>query len=243
MRLLFILAFAFLCFGCDQVKTAVGELSSPAVVSSDVTTAAKVQPARVALYWENTTAPHPERKPWSGELVKNITADLKSYDSASDITLFCPKYKSLNQTQKIKAVGEIFVATSFYESGFKPQSFMAECRKNKCVYSSGCRLDAKLGYCMKGGHALDNGVVISRGLMQMSLQSAQGYGCSFLKVPNDLHDPILNLRCANIIMKKQIARTENKIGARSNYWAVLKPTNENQKNIIERVKKFAPFCK
>lgn len=201
-----------------------------------------IQPKRMALYWEKTSAPHPERKPWSDELTKIVAKDLAEYDKASDIEQFCPKYKSLNSEEKTKAVSELFVAAAFYESGYKPASFMRECRKEKCVYGSGCQIHPEFGYCMKGGHKLDGGIVISRGLMQMSLESALSYKCEGLKVPNDLHDPIKNLRCANTIMKKQINRTENKIGAKSNYWAVLKPTNKNQALIIERIKKHAPKC-
>jgi hypothetical protein len=81
---------------------------------------------RVALYWENTTEAHPERMPWSDALTGLISKNLSEYSQAKDIESFCPKFKSLSDSLKIKAIGEIYVATAYYESGFNPKSRMME---------------------------------------------------------------------------------------------------------------------
>lgn len=200
------------------------------------------RPPKIALYWENTTEPHPEREPWSDALTSVIENDLQQFAKAKDIEGFCPRYPLLTDLQKVKAIGELFVAVSYYESAFKPERFYRECLKSHCQYSKGCQQVPEFGYCMKGGHKLDGGIVISRGLMQLSLESAIGNKCK-VSVPNDLHDPIKNLLCGHKIMLRQIDRT-GLIATSNNYWAVLKPssTYNKIKEIKERVKKHAPFC-
>lgn len=234
IRILLLCAFLFGTISCKQPSTPepVPQLSPTPVIKE-----------RISLYWEDTTEPHPERKEWTDALVKSIRSNIETYDKAKDIGEFCPNYHSLNEDQKIKALGELWVAITFYESTFNPKVFARECRKTKCVYRGGCQYHPEFGYCMKGGHKLDGGIVISRGLEQISLESAQGAGCSEMKVPNDLHDPIKNLRCADHIMSKQINRA-GLITAKLNYWAVVMSGGGNSRipEIKARVLKNAPMC-
>ena len=201
-----------------------------------------VPKSRIPLYWENTTEPHPERKAWSDIIVKKAYENLASFDSASDITLFCPKWKSLTNEVKVKAVGELFAGMASFESGYNPKTIFRECNVNKCVYKSGCFKHPQYGYCMQGNKKYEDGVVTSRGLLQLSIGSSKdGYKCAIEKA-EDLHDPIKNLECGAIIMKQQIKR-EGKISAAVSYWSVIKPTNKKQPQIVERVKKYTPLCK
>lgn len=221
----------------------------PVVVTPEPIPEETVEPVpmpRMSLYWENTDKPHPERAPWSDYILAEVGKDLSVYDGASDITQICPKYHQFSKELRIKTIGEIYAIATYYESGYDPEKKYYECAKYTCKYltSGGCKYVQGHGFCMKGGHKLDNGVVISRGLMQLSLESAQGYGCKFLHEPKDLHDPEKNLRCANTVMVAQIKRT-GKILSNSNYWAVLKPTSSyNQiEKIKSRVHKQVPACK
>lgn len=123
-----------------------------------------------------------------------------------------------------------------YESSFRPSVNTYECRKT-CVYEK-CRYVEGRGYCMLGGHSLDGGLVISRGLLQISLQSAQGYGCP-LKKPEELNDIAKNLTCGVIILNRWVAKdkmigTSKKGGAR--YWAVLRESSDSRSKIIQKVK-------
>lgn len=247
MRYLLLLLFIFTLSSCDtDTAQAIKDLGlEETPVTTPVQPGSTATPSRISLYWENTTEPHPERKSWSDTITAEIEKDLSTYNSAKDISEICPKYKSLKDSQKVKAIGELFVAMSYYESGFNPKSLFRECNKNSCIYSAGCQKDPTYGYCMKGGSSLDGGIVISRGLLQMSFSSAKnGYGCDISK-PDDLHDPLKNLKCANKIMLKQINRSEKKITASSNYWAVIKSSYSKNKisAIKSRVLKYASFCK
>lgn len=208
---------------------------------SDAVKQESVVAGRIALNWENTNEAHPERAPWSDVIIAGVESKLSVYEGASDIATFCPKFKSLTKEQKLKALGELMVGAAYYESGYKPDTLYREC-SSACQYSS-CTKHPTYGYCMKGGHVLDGGIVISRGLLQMSLESAQGYGCKLTK-PEELNDPIKNLTCANIILARQVERRGSFTTA-SNYWAVLKSSYKKNKiaEISARVQKHASFCK
>lgn len=233
MRSLIILV-SLLFMGCATV--------APVTNDSGVVSEQPVVAGRTVLSWEKTTEPHPERAPWSDALIAAVTSKLDVYEGASDVTKFCPKFKSLPKELKIKALSELMIGMSYYESGYKPEVIYREC-SSTCKYSSGCQYSAQYGYCMKGGHALDGGIVISRGLFQLSLESSQSYGCP-LKKPEDLHDPIKNIECANRILARQVERRGSFTTA-SNYWAVLKSSYAKNKisEISGRVQKYALYCK
>lgn len=88
--------------------------------------------------------------------------------------------------------------------------------------------------------------VISRGLLQLSKESANGsrYQCG-IKDENELHDPKVNLECTVKIMNHWVSTdkvigTDKKGGAR--YWSVLRETSNSNAKIINRLKQL-PFCK
>ena len=79
--------------------------------------------------------------------------------------------------------------------------------------------------------------VISRGLFQVSIDSSNGYvkyGAPRISDPNQLHDPLINLECAIVILKRWIevdgvisaSRNGWKGGAR--YWSVLRNNNNHE---------------
>lgn len=70
--------------------------------------------------------------------------------------------------------------------------------------------------------------IVSRGLLQLSIESANGYGCGF-KSEQELHDPIRNLECGLKILNKWVGkdkRIAGKVAGRwmggSKYWSVLR---------------------
>ena len=59
--------------------------------------------------------------------------------------------------------------------------------------------------------------VSSRGLLQLSRESALGYGCEFSS-EKDLHDPALNLRCGVQILNQCIGKDERITGKVEGEW-------------------------
>lgn len=173
-----------------------------------------------SLYWENTTEPHPERKPWSQLLVNEIEQSFGIFNSAKDLTVICPKYLSLGYSQRVKALAEFWVATAYYESGFNPLLNSVDVGK-------------------KGN--LDT---YSVGLYQVSVVDA---GNIYKYTFKELQNPLNNIRVTMEIARRQIKNggafmLDN--SSKHRYWAVLLKGNKYSKipQILERVKKQAPSC-
>lgn len=165
------------------------------------------------LSWNNTD--------WTMRTVIQVEDYLENFEKAQDVTEFCPKYKSLKREDRVHFWSEFISQMAKYESGWKPEAIYRECSKTSCIYGT-CQYHETYGYCMKGGSKLDGGLVISRGLTQISFESAVAYGCP-VKVPKDLHDPGLNIYCTADIMLKLIKKHNRISFDKGNYWSVLKP--------------------
>lgn len=130
----------------------------------------------------------------------------------------------------------LLAAMSRYESGHKQNTAYKECSVSAKTYGSSGKWFASEGkYCIPG-HALDGGVAISRGLLQISMQSANGYGCG-IKHPSELHDPFVNISCGILILKHWAKRdgvisSANPLRGAARYWSVLRPSGK-----LESVKK------
>lgn len=201
--------------GCEtkaMSKKAVKELevSIPAPPPSEPTT--------FAISWEKN---QPGRKIWSLFVHDLINGELFSvYDSAQDATRICPKYKSLTKEQKVTVWTEFISAVAYFESAWKPTSWMTESTMGK---------DPITGKQVK-----------SEGLLQLSYQDIQwAKYCKFdwskdkkLSVddPNKtIFDPFLNLDCGLRILASQIKSKEKVILSSGVYWAVLKDGGKYQK--------------
>lgn len=107
----------------------------------------------------------------------------------ADLASYCPAAGDRKQC----FIG-ILSSLAKYESGYKPASSYQESFK-----------DSKGNY------------VISRGLLQISQESANGYGCGITKA-EQLHDPETNLRCGVRIMNRWIVRDGAVAGGKTSAW-------------------------
>lgn len=121
-----------------------------------------------------------------------------------DATKFCANYSTMNKAQ---FWASLLSAMSKYESNYKPNTQYKEAFK-----------DAKGNY------------VISRGLLQISQESANGYKCGITKAEM-LHDVRTNLECGVRILNRWVTNdsviTGNNgrwIGG-ARYWSVLRKDN------------------
>lgn len=87
-----------------------------------------------------------------------------------------------------------------YGVQFPSNEFYAELLAALCKYESNYNTDAtyKEAFDDAKGHP-----VISRGLLQISIESANGYGAKLTR-EDELHKPEVNLRCGVLIMRKWI---------------------------------------
>lgn len=222
MKWISIILLALFAVACSSTPKQV-EITPPTIEESKVETAPakEEQNARIPLYWENTTEAHPERTAWSDALIAGFSADFDLYSKAKDITEICPKYHALEKQDKLKALGEFWVAVAYFESGFNPKSESVDV---------GTKTD-------KGSWSV--------GLYQLSSNdnSSKELSGSYEK----LKDPIFNIKVSLFQIKKQVSKRNvfflpNHDSMR--YWAVILKGNRYSQipNVLARVKKHAPKC-
>lgn len=143
----------------------------------------------------------------------------------ADSATFCPNYKNLSYDQRKQFWIFLMSAMVRYESNFNTNTTYTE----SFADSSGNR-------------------VVSRGLLQISIESGNAYGCGF-KASSDLHDPQKNLSCGVRILDRWVGRDGRiagnvggwKGGAR--YWSVLRTSNSGPYNSIVGLAKGISICK
>lgn len=230
-----------LFFGVLMVSCNPSQSSSDLKSTNDETSLSdlndQIHPEKLqSLAWEKTV---PNSSSWSNYIYKVILSEepqMFDVNSANDVELFCPKYRQLDETERLNFWGQLFAAMSFHESRWDPIARMIE--------------------STMGIDPITGRQVASEGLLQMSYQDVPNYGnvCEFnweldkhleVKNPNrTILDPFKNLRCGIKIMAKQISRY-NRIAIRSGaYWAVIIPGGRyNKINEISKMVKQLSFCR
>lgn len=163
---------------------------------------------------------HRNSEQWSQytyDAVQEFGQDLLASDP-DDIDLFCPNYNNLNREGKSMFWIQLIASMTEFESGFRPETSFTESFRDS-----------------------QGDLIVSRGLLQISIESARGYDCD-LRNAQDLHDAQRNLECGIRIMNRWVMRDGRiagningwKGGAR--YWSVLRKRSGSQihDNIVRR---------
>ena len=164
---------------------------------------------------------------WSQHVAATLEtegADMLKVDPKDEVR-WCPGLSKMSLKDRKKFYVYLVSAMAKYESSFKPETKYTE----SFTDSSGRK-------------------VISRGLLQISLESSKGYGCGFT-TGEEMHDPKKNLACGVKILNRWIGRDKyigsagvdgikNAGGAR--YWSVLRTSSGSQSKIKALT---VPFCK
>ncbi len=171
--------------------------------------------------WESQNA---NGKEWTTHVfnqLDSIGSNLLDIDP-TDASEFCPRYSQFATSQKKEFWSYLLSAMAKYESSFNPNTTYREAFK-----------DAK------------GNQVISRGLLQLSIESSQAYGCG-IKDPLELHDPYVNLSCGIRILNRWMGRDERIAGkvdgawrGGARYWSVLRTTSGSYAKIIGLTKAIA----
>lgn len=142
-----------------------------------------------------------------------------------DIAQFCPRYLSLPPHHKKDFWVYLISSIAQFESSFNPALSYTE----NFTDSSGQ-------------------LVVSRGLLQLSIESARAYGCELAQA-QDLHDPYKNLLCGIKILNRWI-QTDGVIRGQSasgawrggaRYWSVLR--RDTQYNSIRSWTAEQSYCR
>lgn len=148
--------------------------------------------------------------------------DLLEIKTPGDITQFCSNFKNLNLSQKKLFWIYVVSAMTELESGFRPTTSY----KESFADSSGAK-------------------VVSRGLLQLSFESARAYTCPIAK-GTDLFEAKTNLNCGVKILAhwlKRDGRLAGKSGSTwlgaGRYWSIFRHKHTTLKKWTQSIS----FCK
>lgn len=196
------------------------------------------------LSWEHIDRPHQERTLWSSTLSSQIDRHFATFNATKDIVYFCPAYNSLNRQQKIKAISELFVWLSYYESGFNPLSADADVAKENHPHdyedypgewSVGLY---QMSVVDQANYGLGGGYTFNR------KKFPEGTPLSDLPV-DDLRQPLLNITLATEVMNKMLRKHGIfRVPRQKAYWSTLAPDGRYDKSteIRDHILKYNPYC-
>lgn len=149
---------------------------------------------------------------WTEETVRQIQLEKLAETEPADVQEFCSNYSSLSENDRTGFWLVLVSAMSEKESGHDPSVSFKESFKNS-----------------QGEY------VVSRGLLQLSRESANGYKCKVDDV--SLHDAVVNLSCGVRILarwvKKDLRIHSESISGKiihrggARYWSVLRPSSSS----------------
>ncbi|WP_413587343.1 hypothetical protein [Bdellovibrio sp. HCB274] len=242
--ILFILISGFLVTACgnnsslrsSQLSSTTGDNSSAGIETPDPSPTPSPTPSvepspspspgglAVAPIWE---AAKTDGKLWTAHVMTQLEVlgeDLLDVIPA-DGTTFCPKYNSLTREQRKNFWVYLMSQMTKYESNFS----------------------TTMNYTENFNDGSGNNV-ISAGLLQLSVESGNAYGCA-LKKTTDLHNPYTNLSCGIRILNRWMGRDARIAGQVSGswrggarYWSVLRSSNSPYAKIVAATKAIS-ICK
>lgn len=230
--------FLFMVFVCAIVVAALmsgcsSTTPAPPPDEDMVQPVQNVTPSPLPLSAFSWPAALKNKQDWHSALQSRLLNSYLTTGRINDMeSELCPRFYDLAHASKVDVWTEIFINMIRYESAFDPSTLYLE---PNVVDRHGVR-------------------VTSRGLLQISIESANGYGCKIAR-ESDLHDPYIGLNCGVQIMERLVAKSQFAVGKHGDgrwrggaaYWAVLRHRpNLGDKNkypaIAKKVREFA-HCK
>lgn len=212
--------------GSSEAPPAPAPTPSPTTTPSPTPTpGAEATPKDLTPLWE---AKIKNSKEWSDFVylkLDTLGTDLLDVIPADRAT-FCPNYGNLSYSQRKQYWTYMLSAMARFESNFNTNSKYTEAFSDS-----------------------NGNNVISRGLLQISIESGNGYGCG-LKSAQDLHDPLQNLACGIRILNRWVGRDGRIAGKVSGswrggarYWAVLREGDKTSYQSIVKWSNALSICK
>ena len=164
----------------------------------------------IPMNWDRK---HKDYKKWTNyayDAVTDYGKDLLA-SRPRDIATFCPNYNNLGEERKKMFWMHLISSMTQFESGFKPETKFKESFKDR-----------------------NGDYIISRGLLQLSIESARSYECN-LRNAQDLHSAQRNLECGVRIINRWVRRdgrvagkVEGKWRGGARYWSVLRKRSSSR---------------
>lgn len=166
---------------------------------------------RPRMAWDGK---HEEAGLWTEYAIQAVAETKLATAAPKDFSNWCPSYNVLSVEQKNIVFALLLSRMAQFESGFRPDTTFTE------------------GFNDSKGKP-----VISRGLLQISIESANGYGCGIIDA-RELHNPKTNLSCGAKIVERWVLRDgvfSGKLGSKwlgvGRYWSVMRSRSGSYKKI------------
>ena len=180
------------------------------------------QPDPIWADWDH----HPQGQIWTSLTHDALMADSTALLSTipGDIETFCPNYEKLDTENRVRFWIALISSLARLESGHDPDTSYVESFKDQ-----------------------HGNFVVSRGLLQISIESGRGYNC---EIPDaqSLHQAEVNLTCGVKIMNRWVGERDLVLRARENgkwrgaarYWSPFRSATKTQ--IIADKTRALSFC-
>lgn len=157
----------------------------------------KIENALPSAQWDN----NPSGSLWTRYTLIAVTKHGSNLLSSTpaDMQSYCPKYEKLNTQDRRSFWVHLISSLAKFESNHDPKV-----RFNETTVDP--------GMLTKQGEP-----IISRGLLQISKESANGYGCKITD-ELELHDPNTNINCAVRILDRWVGKDKVISGQQDGKW-------------------------
>jgi hypothetical protein len=184
-----------------------------------------------ALLGDDTTW----RPQWDALIERALPKGLLASHVTSDVKLFCPRFASMKEVDKRVYWAYFFQALAGAEAGLDATANVQHQEPEVAV---------------KDG--VSHRMVRSEGLLQLTYEDADRYGCKFdwEKDQNlDEHDPaktILqpanNLLCGVKILEFQLVRQRKPLLSKTSYWSPLRPGWPGSRSFLKQMSNVPEAC-
>ena len=170
---------------------------------------------------------HNEAARWTMHVLRQLEKTPQNFLATipTDQDIFCPNYQNLNREQRKYFWAFIISLMVRFESNYNPAATYEE------------SFDDSTGQ-----------PVVSRGLLQISFESSQSYGCGFTSA-GQLHDAFRNLSCGINILKKWVPADQSIAGyldenwrGGARYWSTLRSADKDSYNTIVKRSSELTLC-
>ncbi len=172
---------------------------------------------------------------WDKIVESALPGDLLSSEIAKDVKPFCPRFNAMNSADKRTYWAYFFQALAGAEAGLRSTADVRHTEPEVAVKDD-----------------VTHRMVRAQGLLQLTYEDAQRYGCDFdWSQDKDLppHDPaktILqprnNLLCGVKILHSQLIDKRRPLLTKSSYWSTLRPGWPGYSVFIKQMSNVPPAC-
>lgn len=181
-------------------------------------TAGSILTGKFSLPW---TGAHSDADKWTEFVLREVEAQGLTALVPKDFKTYAPNYDKYSPQKRAEFWARVISIMCRYESNFRPETKFTESFKDS-----------------KGMN------VISRGLLQLSFESANGYSGVNLTKPEDLHNATINLMTGIKILTRWVKAdgvlfgksSEGKWLGMGRYWSVGRASSSSNAKIITYLK-------